>query len=192
MRLAIAVLWVLASSLTSGCATDRWYGDPDNVVMRYEDLALPSSPARFRIKVTMLVEGFRHPSPNLQSNLRQRVMEVIGKSGLIEISHSITDPELEFLLDADPKHASDFERHGPGAHVKWVQEMIVIADTGKGPVERKYAQSILVYRGKTQEPEGLSAPMQPQALHDQVIESMVLLALRDLQRDRHLPVAGSR
>ena len=192
MRCAIAALWVLASTLTAGCATDRWYVDPENVVVRYEDLAPPATRARFRVRVTMLVEGQRLHSQRLQLNLSKRVMEVIGKSGLIEVSRSIADPELDFRLDADPRNASDFERHGPGARIEWVQEMIVYADTDKGLVERRYSQSILVFRGKAQEPDGLPAPMQPRAAHDQVVESMVLLALRDFQRDGLLPVAETR
>lgn len=191
MRRALAIVCALASSLAPGCDTDRWYADPGNEVVRYEDLARPARPMRFRIDSIMVVEGLRHPSPKLQSDLRARVLEVVAKSGLIEISRATTDPSLLFLLDADPKQASNVKRQGPGATVKWVQEMTVYADTGGEPLERNYVQTIQIHRGKSPTPELPTAPMNPRKLHDQVVESMVLQALRDLQRIGLLPVAES-
>jgi hypothetical protein len=187
MRVAALLSAAVATFFATGCATDRWYNDPVNPSIRYEDLAPAAQAARFRVEVVLRAEGYRHPSRNLQGNLHKQVMAVLDRTGLVEVSRSLDDPILCFTLETEPEDASEFERRGPGAHIKWIQELTVESETAQGPSEQRYSQSILIYRGKSQEPANLTTPMRPQALHDQVVESLLLHALRDLQREGVLP-----
>ena len=190
LRSAILCTALLAATPLSR-ASDRWYGDPANVQIRYEDLAKPQRQVNVRVTTAVLAEGHRHHNESLQANFLKLVSETLTKSGLVVLSHTTEDLGLVFYLDVDPKAASDVERGGPGSRVKWVQELIVYAPTNHIWIEHRYRRSLLVFRGKAQEPEGLGPPLEPETAHASAVEAMLLQALRDLQRGGVLPVASS-
>jgi hypothetical protein len=190
--LRIAILWAaLLFMAPFSWASDRWYEDPSSVQIRYEDLAKPLRQVRVRVTTAVLAEGHRHVDENLQANFLKQVSETLRKSGLVVLSHETDDLRLVFYLDVDPKGASDVERGGPGSRVKWVQELVVFAPSNGIWIEHRYQRSLLVFRGKAREPEGLGLPLESEKAHALAVEAMLLQAMQDLQRGGVLPIASS-
>jgi hypothetical protein len=171
----------------SGCTADRWYSDPANVAARYEDLAIPRRPLELRLRTVVTNEGYLEPGVNLQRDLRQTVERVLRRSGLVEVSEDAHAGLIEVWLEVDPTSASQFKRRGPGERIVWTQMMTIRLTANGAEQERRYLHSILIYRGKAKEPAGMPTAAKPRELFDQAVETMLLRALGDLQRDGVLP-----
>ncbi len=195
MRLTIRIAsFVLCLTALSGCISTKSYVDPQYHHAGYGDLARPAPPYTLSVKVEFQRNGVAKPAADPQ--VRADIERSLRASG-VAVPYDGKTPaegELSFVLNnvADTGAAAG-KGFGTGltfglagSHVTDGYEMTVRLTQGSTITERAYSHAILSTIGKASGPPGLT-PVSLGAAFNQVVDDLVLNALKDLQAAGMLP-----
>jgi hypothetical protein len=189
MRLTIRIApIVLCLAALSGCISTKSYVDPQYRHASYGDLARPAPPYTLRVNVEFQRNGVARPAADAQ--VRADIERSLRASG-VAVPYDGKTPaegELSFVLNnvanvgaaAGKGFGTGLTFGLAGSHVTDGYQMTVRLTQGTTITERVYSHAIHSTVGNASGPPGLT-PVSLGAAFNQVIDDLVLNALKDLQ-----------
>lgn len=192
-KLIIGGIYSFLILVLSGCVTPpKSYVDPGFDNITYEDLTRRSEPHKWRVFVEFQRNGTHLPEGD--SELRGHVKRVIRASGVAVPTENVQAPELNVVVNNYGDRGSAAAKGiGTGLTlglvgntVTDVYEMTIsLWQKGKGTQQTKYRHSLHTAIGNESVPPGVE-PMTPNAAFGNVVEQMLLRALKELEQNNVL------
>jgi hypothetical protein len=188
LRFAKFVVASLATVLsTAGCISVKSAVDPAYGKTKYEDIARPAEPFKWKVSVQFQVDG--KPAQKADSTLRDSVERVLRASGLIVPTPDSVSGEIHVVLNnITDKAAAAAKGFGTGltfglvgSTVTDLYEMeVTITANGKTFHKSGIRHALHSAVGNASLPEGLE-PVPPATAFNRIVEQMLLNALKDFQ-----------
>jgi hypothetical protein len=188
LRFAEFVVASFATTLlTAGCMTVKSGVDPAYGKTKYEDLARPSEPFKWKVSVQFQVDG--KPAQQADSTLRDGVERVLRASGLIVPTPESTSGEIHVVLNnITDKAAAAAKGFGTGLTLGLVGSTVTdyyemeVTITANGKTSRKSGirHALHTAVGNASLPAGFEA-VPPATAFNRIVEQMLLNALKDFQ-----------
>jgi len=192
---------ILALSLTSllaaGCMTVKTAVDPAYGTTKYEDIARPTEPYRWKVSVQFLRNG--DPVQKADSTLRDSVERVLRASSVVIPTPDATSGEIRVVLNnvTDMKAAAakgfgsglTFGLVGTTVTDYYEMEVTIAAD-GRNFHKSGIRHALISAVGNKSLPEGLE-PLPPTTAFNKLVEQMLLNALKEFQQSGSLSLRSA-
>lgn len=190
-RLSGAFLMAL---LIGGCASS--YVDPKYQDVAMTDIQAPSARHRLRLRVEFQTNGT--PNERAAKYFHERVEAILQKTGVVELvkaEDTAAAEELTLMLN-NVGDVNDAMRKGFGTGLTfglvgtmvtdgYILQASYVPGNGKSKVQHQYEHAIYTTIGNAEGPKGLKAMSTVQAF-DKVVEDMLMVFFRDLQKQGYL------
>jgi hypothetical protein len=183
-----AVVTLIYPMVLSGCITTNSYLDPGIPTVKYEDLVRPAQPLKLKVSAEFLRNGDHiERSGRL---LKDKVERVLLASGVIVPTLGSEAGEIRVVLEsledrdvAASKGVGEGLTFGQvGSTFQYAFEMsVTITVDGKTFTHEGLHHSVLTIDGSSAAPKGVKLKSLGTAV-DQVIEQMLLAALKEFQK----------